>query len=140
MASIRKEFVLQRTPEEVWSALRDFGGLHLGLGRGFVTACVLEESGAVRRITFANGMEVRERLVTLDEARRRLVYTVEGGRASHHNASAEVLADGAGSRFVWITDLLPDALGPAIEQMMEAGATAMAANLTAGAGARPWSA
>src|SRR2546423_5859713 len=130
MASIRKEFVVRCTPEQVWAALRDFGEVHRKLAMGFVTACSLEEGGAVRLVTFGNGMQVRERLVALDDAQRRIVYTAQGGRASHHNASAQAIDAGDGTtRFVWITDLLPDAIAPAIEGMMDAGAKAMRATL-----------
>ena len=134
MASIHKEFIVRAAPSAVWDALRDFPNVHRRLAAGFVTDSRPEEDGAVRHITFANGMQVRERLVALDEARRRVVYTAQGGRASHHNASAQVLDAGDGTtRFVWITDLLPDAMAPAIEQMMDAGAKAMAACLEAAA-------
>ena len=130
MATIRKEFDVPAPAPDVWRALRDFGAVDR-LAAGFVTACTLEEDGAVRRITFFNGMEVRERLVSLEEEARRIVYTAEGGRASHHNASAQVIALGPQRcRFVWITDLLPDAIAPAIGQMMERGAQAMQASLT----------
>ena len=132
MASIVREFTVELPADAAWACLRDFGRLHERLARGFVTACDLEEGGAVRHITFANGMRVRERLVSCDEAQRRLVYTAEGGRASHHNASAQIVEDRDDRcRFIWITDLLPDALAPAIGQMMDAGAAAMKACLEA---------
>ena len=131
MATIQQEFEVPAAAEEVWAALRDFGAVHEKLATGFVTACTLEQEGAVRLITFANGMQVRERLVTVDDAARRIVYSATGGRTTHHNASAQVLALGPGRcRFVWITDMLPDALAPAIGQMMASGAKAMQARLT----------
>jgi carbon monoxide dehydrogenase subunit G len=132
MASIRKEFIVRCAPEQVWSALRDFGAVDRKLAAGFVTACLLEDEdeGPVRLVTFANGMQVRERLVALDETQRRLVYTAQGGRATHHNASAQAIDAGDGStRFVWITDLLPDSVAPAVEAMMDAGVKAMRATL-----------
>jgi carbon monoxide dehydrogenase subunit G len=136
MASIRKEFVVRAAPAQVWAALRDFGQVHRKLAAGFVTACSLEEDGAVRLVTFGNGMQVRERLVAVDDTQRRIVYTAQGGRATHHNASAQVLEVGDGTtRFVWITDLLPDAIAPAIEGMMDAGAQAMRATLESQAAA-----
>ena len=54
------------------------------------------EEGDVRVITFGNGMVVREKLVGIDDAARRVAYTVVGGGAAHHNASAQVMvgADG----------------------------------------------
>jgi carbon monoxide dehydrogenase subunit G len=130
MASIRKEFVVHCAPAQVWAALRDFGAVDRKLAAGFVTACALEEEGAVRLVTFANGMQVRERLVALDEAQRRIVYTAQGGRATHHNASAQAVDAGDGTtRFVWITDLLPHAVAPAVEAMMDAGVKSMRATL-----------
>jgi carbon monoxide dehydrogenase subunit G len=131
MATIQKEFEVPAPAEAVWAALRDFGAVHEKLATGFVTGCVLEEEGAVRVLTFANGMQARERLVTVDDAARRIVYSASGGRASHHNAAAQVVPLASERcRFVWTTDLLPDALAPAIAQMMEAGARAMLARLT----------
>lgn len=131
MATIRKEFEVAASAAAVWAALRDFGAVHEKLATGFVTACTLEEGGAVRLVTFAGGLQVRERLVTLDEDAKRIVYTASGGRAQHHNAAAQVVPLAADRcRFVWTTDLLPDAIAPAIEQMMEAGARAMQARLT----------
>ena len=65
-------------------------------------------------------------------AARRLVYTVRGGKAEHHNAAAQVLAAGASaSRFVWTTDVLPDTLAPYIGEMMDRGAAVMKATLEA---------
>ena len=99
MATIRKEIHTTATPSAAWEALRDVGALHSKLVVGFVTATRLE--GPNRIVTFANGMEARERIVAVDEARRRVAYSVIGGRFTHHNASAEVLPDGAGSTIVW---------------------------------------
>lgn len=130
MASIRKEFDLPVSADAAWALLREFGAVDR-LAAGFVTACALEEDGAVRRVTFFNGYEARERLVTLDEEARRIVYSAIGGRLTHHNASAQVEASGAANcRFVWTTDLLPDAMAPAIGQMMEQGAQAIRSALT----------
>jgi carbon monoxide dehydrogenase subunit G len=130
MASIVQEFEVAAPAERVWAVLREFGAVDR-LAAGFVTACTLEEEGQVRLVTFFNGMQVRERLVARDDARMRLAYSAFGGRATHHNASAQVVAEGSDRcRFVWTTDLLPDAVAPAIAQMMERGAQAMRAALT----------
>ncbi|MNW12247.1 hypothetical protein D3C71_2098850 [compost metagenome] len=48
------------------------------------------------------------------------------GKATHHHASAQVFAHGEGrSRFVWITDVLPDGLAAYVEPMMAQGGAAM---------------
>jgi hypothetical protein len=104
--------------------VRDVGALHTRLVAGFVTDCRLE--GNARIVTFANGMVVREPIIDINENDRRLVWGAIGGQASHYNASAQVFAEGASrSRLVWIADLLPNELAPAITGMMEQGLAAM---------------
>jgi uncharacterized protein YndB with AHSA1/START domain len=126
MASIRQEFSIAAAPEDVWAALRDFGALHQRLVPGFVADARVE--GDARIVTFANGAIARELLVDIDDDRRRLVYSVLESSlgSSHHNASAQVFADGqGGSRFEWITDLLPNELAAATHALMEQGAQVM---------------
>jgi hypothetical protein len=124
MASIRKEIPLDARAEDVWAAVRDIGALHTRLVPGFVTDTKLEPGARI--VTFANGMIVKELIVDLDDKARRLVWSAVGGRLSHHNASAQVFADGDGrSRLVWTADLLPDDLAGDIRTMMDHGAAAM---------------
>ena len=132
MASIRRETALDATPEHVWDALRDVGALHTRLVTGFVTDCRLD--GDARIVTFANGVVARERIVDVDDASRRVVWSAVGGRLSHHNASAQVFAaEGGTSRGVWIADLLPNEMAPAIAGMIEHGLGAMKTTLEASA-------
>lgn len=120
MASIRREMFVEAPADQVWSALRDIGAIHQRLAPGFVTDVRLEEGARV--VTFGNGMVARELIVALDDEARRLVWSVVGGPMTHHNASAQVFAEGPGrSRFVWIADLLPHQLAPTITAMMEQG-------------------
>ena len=53
MASIHKDISLDAHPDDVWSAVRDFGALHTRLVPGFVTDTRLD--GDARIVTFANG-------------------------------------------------------------------------------------
>jgi carbon monoxide dehydrogenase subunit G len=134
MATIYKEFIVEADAQQVWDALRDFGAVHTRLAPGFLTDCQLDGQGA-RIVTFANGLVARELLVAIDEANRRLAYTVTDGKASHHQASAQVFAHGEGrSRFVWITDVLPDGLAAYVEPMMAQGGAAMKKALETQAG------
>jgi carbon monoxide dehydrogenase subunit G len=120
VASIYREIRIEATPETVWEALRDVGAIHRRLAPGFVTDVRLEEGARV--VTFGNGMVARELIVAVDDAARRLVWSVVGGKMTHHNASAQVFPDEqGGSRFVWIADLLPHDLAPAIAAMMDQG-------------------
>ena len=130
MASIRKEVRIDARPETVWEALRDVGALHTRLVPGFVTDTRLE--GGARVVTFANGMVVRELIVTIDDGARRLAYAAVGGRSTHHNASFQVFAEGAErTRLVWIADLLPDEVAGPVGEMMEAGSRVMKRTLEA---------
>jgi hypothetical protein len=120
MASIRREMLIEAPAEKVWAALRDIGAIHKRLAPGFVTDVRLEDGARI--VTFGNGMVARELIVDLDDQAQRLVWSVVGGKMTHHNASAQVFAEGFGrSRFVWIADLLPHELAPAITGMIEQG-------------------
>jgi hypothetical protein len=123
MASIHKEVLLAATPSAVWDVVRDVGAVHTRFAPGFVTDTVMD--GPDRIVTFANGLVAREVIVDIDEARRRLAYSVRSERLSHHNASFEVYADGAGSRLVWIADVLPDAAALNVAAMMQEGLAAV---------------
>ena len=92
MASIRKEILIDASPDEVWAAVRDWGALHTRLVPGFATDTRLD--GEDRIVTFFNGSVVREVLVDLDDEARRLAWSIVGGPYTHHNASAQVFAEG----------------------------------------------
>jgi carbon monoxide dehydrogenase subunit G len=122
MASIRKEISLNAAPEAVWDVVRDVGAVATRFAPGFVVDVQMEEGA--RLVTFGNGMVARETIVDLDEAARRLVYSVASERLTHHNASFQVFAEGAGSRLIWVADVLPDAAAPTVDAMMDEGAAA----------------
>ena len=124
MASIRQEIQVAAPAEKIWDAVRDVGQIHRRLVPGFVTDCQLD--GDTRVITFANGMVARERIVTVDEAARRIAYAASADGLTHHNASFEVLSEGPRrTRVIWIADLLPDDMAGAIGAMMDEGSRAM---------------
>lgn len=119
MASILKETHIDAPPEEVWDALSDVGALHTRLAPGFVTDTHL--NGNTRTVRFANGKTVREEIVSVDDHRRRVCWAIVGQQFHHYNGVAWVEPDGLGSRFVWVADLLPDELGPQVDEMMGKG-------------------
>ena len=134
MASIHREILIDAHPDVVWDAVRDVGAIHTRLAPGFVTDVRLEDGARV--VTFGNGLVVRELIVDRDDNARRLVWSAVGGRMTHHNASAQVFADGRGSRFVWIADLLPNELAPDVAAMMDQGLTVIQRTLEAAAHVR----
>ncbi len=123
MATIRKEFLIDAAPEQVWDAMRDVGALHTRLVPGFVTDCKLE--GNARIVTFGNGVVAREVIIDVDDEARRISWSATGARLSHHNASSQVFAEGGQTKVVWIADLLPNEMKSAISGMIDAGAVAM---------------
>jgi carbon monoxide dehydrogenase subunit G len=124
MASIRNEIPVAAPPGQVWDALRDFGAVHTRVVPGFVVECRLD--GETREVTFASGLVARESLVDADDQRRRLAYAIVGGRPSHYHASVEVLErSGGGSTIVWIIDLLPNEMAPAVSALAAGGVAAM---------------
>jgi Polyketide cyclase / dehydrase and lipid transport len=132
MASIRKFIDVGASPSAAWDALADFVPVDRRVAPGFVTESVAIDGD--RLVTFFNGAQARERLVTCDGEARRLVYSVVDSASgfTHHQATVEVCdpePGGRGARIVWTTDLLPDDLAPAIESMMEQGRSAIAAGL-----------
>lgn len=130
MASIRKEILIEAWPEDVWGAIRDVGAIHTRLAPGFVSDTRLEEGARV--VTFANGLVARELIVDVDDTAMRLVWSVVGGRPTHHNGALQVFGEAGGRvRVVWIADVLPhDVAGP-ISGMMEQGMQAMQRTLGA---------
>jgi hypothetical protein len=125
MASAEVEFELDLPATEAWELIGDFGSPSR-IAPGFVRECVVE--GDERLVTFESGAIVRERLITRDPARRRLVYSVVGGRFEHHNAVMKVLALGCSRAAVqWTADMAPDELGSMVQSMMQEGAQAIVA-------------
>jgi len=129
MVSIHKEISLKASPEAVWDVVRDVGAVHTRFAPGFVVDVVMEEGA--RMVTFDNGMVAREVIVDLDEQARRLAYSVRSERLEHHNASFQVFAEDAGSRLVWIADVLPHAAVVNVGAMMDAGLVAAKAAMDA---------
>jgi carbon monoxide dehydrogenase subunit G len=123
MASIHKETLIAAPADHVWAALRDVGNAHR-LFRGVLSDAHLE--GDTRVVTFADGTVVRERIVAVDEERRRVAYAAAREGLTHHNASMQVFAEGSqSSRFVWISDFLPDSLTESICPLVDQGISAM---------------
>ena len=127
MASIRREIPLAAGPDAVWDVVRDVGAVHTRFAPGFVVATAMEPGARV--VTFANGMVARELIVDIDDDARRLAYSAQSERLEHHHASFQVVADGAGSRLVWIADVLPEAAAATVAAMMDEGLRAAGAAL-----------
>lgn len=129
MASIQLETPIHAHAGRVWERLAAIGEPHRAFA-GVLTDSRLE-SEDVRVVTFAGGQVVRERIVDVDPARMRIAYAVIGTDLVHHSASMQVFAAGDVSRFVWITDVLPDAAVEWIRPLMVQGIAALTTGVEA---------
>ena len=128
MTSVRVHIPLDSDADAAWAVIRDFTTGPARMAPGYVTGsrAAPHDGGApVRLVTFATGSEVRERLVAVDDAERRIVYGVLDGAVvpEHDNAAMQVLPEGPGrSRLLWVRDVLPDQLGEPLRASMAAAA------------------
>jgi Polyketide cyclase / dehydrase and lipid transport len=132
MASLYKEETLDVSADTAWAILRRPENAPKIFAPVLVDGTM---TGDIRTVRFANGMVVDERIVAIDDDRRRIAYTaIKGSPMTHHNASMQIVDDGpTRCRFVWITDVLPNEMIAAIEPLVEQGARALKKNLERGA-------
>jgi hypothetical protein len=128
MASIHKEMAIEVSPEQAWAALRRVGDAHR-LFAPVLTNAQLDDD--VRTVRFANGMVLQERILDIDDERRRVAYTaLNGPGMTYHHASMQVVAAGPGRCvFVWITDFLPRQMSDTLTPLIEQGTKALKSNL-----------
>jgi hypothetical protein len=128
MASIYRETTVEIGAAQAWAALRLIGEPHKLFAPVLVDARL---NGDTRTVTFANGMVVNERILDVDDGRRRVAYTVvDGPGMTFHHASMEIVDEGPGRcQFIWITDFLPAAIGGTLEPLIEQGTQALKSNL-----------
>jgi len=95
----------------------------------FSSSAAGRRDGEYRVITMPGGQEIRERIVTVDPARRRTSYTIAGlNGAEHHHAEMRVDVDSNGTvTLVWVTDYLPHE----VAEQRAAGYAALFAELVA---------
>lgn len=127
MATIRKEIQVARDSAYAWSKISD-----AGRAREIFPDVLIDShmEGDVRVVEFKNGMVVREPIVSVDDATKRVAWSAVGGATTHYNAVIQVFDDGTGAcRIVWTADLLPNEGVGAIEPLMSAGMASLKASL-----------
>lgn len=126
MASIWWEEPIGAPADTAWQALRRTDQAHCLFSPVLVDGKMEDD---VREVTFSNGMIVQERIIDVDDQRRRLVYTVLD-MFEHHSASMQIVpVDEETCRFVWITDFLPAERRETVLPLVQQGSRALAANL-----------
>ena len=133
MATVICETLISANPDGVWDAVRDYGALHTRVAPGVVaeTKVIPDAVPPLREVTFASGQVLLERIISVDDENRRLVWSIEDDGVKHHNGALQVHTINAGqSRVVWVADVLPDTLADAFRPLMEAGLSAMTVHLS----------
>jgi hypothetical protein len=130
MPSIHRDAVIDVGAEVAWAALRDVGNARACFAPVLTSS---READGVRTVVFANGTEVRERILDVcDDARRVAYAALDAPGLAYHHASMQIEIAGPGRcRFVWITDVLPADAVPAIAPLIEQGTAALKRNLEA---------
>lgn len=132
MAMVLKAIEIDLPAALVWDAVRDIGNLHRRLAPGLISDCVLNPAGTERVVTFADGTELPETIVAIDDAAMRFVWSACNPALAHHNAAMAVSPLGANKAAVsWTADVLPDAAAGFMAPFIEAGLAAMKAHLEA---------
>jgi len=108
MASGSTEVLIDRSPDDVWKLLREFGSLAEWMPG--VETCTVD--GDVRTIGMM-GMSIKERLVTLDDENRTISYSLFESPMDNlesHTATIAVRAEDSGSHLTYSVDVTPDEL------------------------------
>jgi carbon monoxide dehydrogenase subunit G len=123
MAEGAVDVTVDAPPDEVWAKVGDFAGVADFLP-GIDTFRI---EGDVRVIGMF-GMEIKERLVSRDDATRSLTYSViDGVPVESHTATMTVEAEGDGSKVTWAYDVEPAEMAPIFGDTYKAGLAAIAA-------------
>jgi hypothetical protein len=122
MATVCVEAIIDVPAHRVWDVVADVGAVHQRLLPGRVAAARIE--GDVRILTMPDGAQVRELILAVDHAIRRMAYTVTEGQRlplTYHHAAFQVFEEGDRSRLVWLTDVLPHAMADVVKGRVERG-------------------
>lgn len=129
MASIYKELRVDSSPEALWQRVRDVGNI-ASLMPNFLQGSHLADEHT-RSCALPDGGELREQIITVDDDRRRVVYSIVASpmQLNAHSASMQVLSDDEGSKLVWVTDFLPDEAAAGFGEALDAATQDLANTL-----------
>jgi hypothetical protein len=105
MASGTTETTIERDPASVWNIVRDFGGL--GSWMPGIESCEVDGDD---RVLGMMGISIRERLVSRDDAKRAITYSIIESplNLEHHEATIRVDDATDGSHVTYDVDVSPD--------------------------------
>lgn len=128
MATIIKEIPLTVSAEAAWKRVSDVGNIASMIS--FIGTSEL--TGDTRVCTLQDGAKLNEKIVTVDSSLRRVVYSITDAPMpmDFHAASMEIKAEGAGSKFVWTVDVLPNETMEMLEPMVNQACADIQAELS----------
>jgi len=108
MAEGAVDVTVAAAPEKVWEKVGDFGGV-----ADFFPGIDSFSLEGDERVIGMFGMEIRERLLSRDDATRSISYSVvDGVPLDSHKATITVEPDGEGSKVTWSYEVTPDEMAP----------------------------
>jgi carbon monoxide dehydrogenase subunit G len=123
MAQGAVDVTVGAAPDAVWVKVGDFGGL--GEFLPGIDSFRLEGD---ERVIGIFGMEVRERLLSRDDATRTLSYSViDGLPLESHKATLSVEPEGDGSKVTWAYEVEPAEMAALLNDNYKAALAALAA-------------
>lgn len=126
MATATAQLDIDSAPDAVWAVVRDFHGL-----ANWMPGIESSEADGDDRVLAMMGMEIRERLVQLDDDGRAITYSiVDGAPVERHEATITVVADGTGSRVTWDVDATPDDMATLMAGLYQQSLEALNTHLT----------
>jgi carbon monoxide dehydrogenase subunit G len=128
MADGKVEVSIERSPDDVWALVGDFGGL--GDWMPGIESCELD--GDVRKLQ-TMGMEIHEQLKERDDDARRISYSIVQSPmpVEHHLATLTVSPEGDGAKLEWAYEVQPDEMAAAFGPVYEGSAQAVKQQLEA---------
>ncbi len=126
MADGKVEVQIDRSADDVWALIGDFGGL--GDWMPGIESCELD--GDVRKLQ-TMGMEIHEQQMSRDDASRTISYSIVQSPmpVEHHLATLSVTPEGEGSVLTWAYEVRPDEMAAAFGPVYEGSAQAVKTKL-----------
>lgn len=111
MAHVKQTMTINAPADQVWATVRDFGRIDRYLDAVEEVETKGQGPGMTRTLTLADGGQVVEQLESLDDAQRKLRYSiVEGPLPVREYKSTMTVEDNGGgqARVTWATRFEPD--------------------------------
>ena len=123
MANITKTIPVGVSAEQAWAKISEVGAVDKLID--LIATCSVE--GDIRLCTLADGQEIKERIISVDDIAKRLVYTVTDGPIplDFHCSSVQVLEEATKTSVVWTVDVKPDEVAVPLSSMMDSAAHSM---------------